>query len=268
MRWRRAPLQHPLARSSRIRSSLCAPHSPRPASVTTTSWCAASLSISAQNIRRLLVSNNCTAILISSDGWRTCAARLRLWSRQPASDASLLCAPSSMNWLAPAISLNWLTCCCARIFRARLTLCHGRSPPSRINSSSRSSCVATILAEMSSSCSVRPACVSANVSTCPMTACAPQAPTNRPSMFPSANSRPSAWYPSTPSAVISSSGCASSAPWILCPPMAGFWRALEAKWLCLVPLRDYLHQVCHSLGLSTRIVPHQFRHTYATEMLR
>jgi len=33
-------------------------------------------------------------------------------------------------------------------------------------------------------------------------------------------------------------------------------------------LRDYLHQVCHTLGLSTRIVPHQFRHTYATEMLR
>jgi integrase len=33
-------------------------------------------------------------------------------------------------------------------------------------------------------------------------------------------------------------------------------------------LRDYLHQVCHTLGLSTRIVPHQLRHTYATEMLR
>ena len=33
-------------------------------------------------------------------------------------------------------------------------------------------------------------------------------------------------------------------------------------------LRDYLHQVCYSLGLSTQIVPHQFRHTYATEMLR
>ncbi len=33
-------------------------------------------------------------------------------------------------------------------------------------------------------------------------------------------------------------------------------------------LRDYLHQVCHSLRLSTRIVPHQLRHTYATEMLR
>ena len=32
--------------------------------------------------------------------------------------------------------------------------------------------------------------------------------------------------------------------------------------------RDYLHQVCHALGLSTRIVPHQCRHSYATEMLR
>jgi hypothetical protein len=32
--------------------------------------------------------------------------------------------------------------------------------------------------------------------------------------------------------------------------------------------RDYLHQVCHSLGLSIRIVPHQLRHTYASEMLR
>jgi integrase len=33
-------------------------------------------------------------------------------------------------------------------------------------------------------------------------------------------------------------------------------------------LRCYLHQVCHSLGLSTHIVPHQLRHSYATEMLR
>ena len=33
-------------------------------------------------------------------------------------------------------------------------------------------------------------------------------------------------------------------------------------------LRDYLHQVCHSLGLATTIVPHQLRHTYASEMLR
>ncbi|PYS36172.1 MAG: integrase, partial [Acidobacteria bacterium] len=41
-----------------------------------------------------------------------------------------------------------------------------------------------------------------------------------------------------------------------------------AKTTLLRRLRDYLHQVCHSLGLSTRIVPHQLRHTYATEMLR
>jgi integrase len=40
------------------------------------------------------------------------------------------------------------------------------------------------------------------------------------------------------------------------------------KEALLRQLQDYLHQVCHSLGLSTRIVPHQFRHTYATEMLR
>jgi integrase len=33
-------------------------------------------------------------------------------------------------------------------------------------------------------------------------------------------------------------------------------------------LRDYLHQVCHSLGLSTRLVPHQLRHSYASEMIR
>ena len=41
-----------------------------------------------------------------------------------------------------------------------------------------------------------------------------------------------------------------------------------SKVAIVVQLRDYLHRVCHSLGLSTRIVPHQFRHTYATELLR
>jgi site-specific recombinase XerD len=41
-----------------------------------------------------------------------------------------------------------------------------------------------------------------------------------------------------------------------------------SKIAVLVQLRDYLHQVCHSLGLSISIVPHQFRHTYATELLR
>ena len=33
-------------------------------------------------------------------------------------------------------------------------------------------------------------------------------------------------------------------------------------------LRDYLHQVCYALGLPASIVPHQFRHSYATELLR
>jgi hypothetical protein len=30
----------------------------------------------------------------------------------------------------------------------------------------------------------------------------------------------------------------------------------------------WFHQVCHTLGLPTRIVPHQLRHTFATEILR
>jgi integrase len=60
-----------------------------------------------------------------------------------------------------------------------------------------------------------------------------------------------------------------------------FFRSLDPLpadgWLLARPrtkealvrqLRDYLHQVCDALGLSTRIVPHQMRHTYATEMLR
>jgi integrase len=33
-------------------------------------------------------------------------------------------------------------------------------------------------------------------------------------------------------------------------------------------LRDYLHEVSFKVGIPTRIVPHQLRHTYATEMLR
>jgi integrase len=36
----------------------------------------------------------------------------------------------------------------------------------------------------------------------------------------------------------------------------------------LARLRDYLHLVCQSTGLPTSIVPHQLRHTYGTEMLR
>ncbi|MGO9258988.1 MAG: tyrosine-type recombinase/integrase, partial [Bryobacteraceae bacterium] len=33
-------------------------------------------------------------------------------------------------------------------------------------------------------------------------------------------------------------------------------------------LRRYLHWVCAEAGIAKRIVPHQLRHTYASEMLR
>ena len=33
-------------------------------------------------------------------------------------------------------------------------------------------------------------------------------------------------------------------------------------------LRFYLHEVCAAAGIATRIVPHQLRHTYASEMIR
>jgi integrase len=36
----------------------------------------------------------------------------------------------------------------------------------------------------------------------------------------------------------------------------------------LARLRDYLHLACHAAGLPTNLVPHQLRHTYGTEMLR
>jgi len=52
------------------------------------------------------------------------------------------------------------------------------------------------------------------------------------------------------------------------PPDGRLLAHPNSKQAFVSQLRDYLHQVCHSLGLSTRIVPHQFRHTYATEMLR
>jgi site-specific recombinase XerD len=52
------------------------------------------------------------------------------------------------------------------------------------------------------------------------------------------------------------------------PPDGRLLARPSSKQALVRQLRDYLHQVCHSLRLSTRIVPHQFRHTYATEMLR
>lgn len=52
-------------------------------------------------------------------------------------------------------------------------------------------------------------------------------------------------------------------------PQDGFLLPRSHRKEALVrELREYLHQVCQDVGLSTRIVPHQLRHTYATEMLR
>jgi integrase len=54
-------------------------------------------------------------------------------------------------------------------------------------------------------------------------------------------------------------------PW----PADGLLLARPGSKQALVrQLRDYLHQVCHSLGFSARLVPHQLRHTYATQMIR
>jgi integrase len=52
------------------------------------------------------------------------------------------------------------------------------------------------------------------------------------------------------------------------PPDGRLLARPGSKIALVVQLRDYLHLVCHSLGLPIDIVPHQFRHTYATEMLR
>ena len=52
-------------------------------------------------------------------------------------------------------------------------------------------------------------------------------------------------------------------------PPDGFLLARpRGREMLLRELRGYLRQVVAAVGISTRIVPHQFRHTYATEMLR
>ena len=44
------------------------------------------------------------------------------------------------------------------------------------------------------------------------------------------------------------------------------WPGTKVSFLAR--LREYLHMVCYSAGLPTDIVPHRMRHTYGTEMLR
>lgn len=54
-------------------------------------------------------------------------------------------------------------------------------------------------------------------------------------------------------------------------PLPGNGRLLAwtgTKESFLARLREYLHMVCYSVALPTDIVPHQMRHTYGTEMVR
>ena len=110
--------------------------------------------------------------------------------------------------------------------------------------------------------------VSVNASISPMTACAPRDQNNGPFMSLSENSRPSVWSP------VDAFGrdlVHRLRFFRSLDPLPADGRLLArpgSKVALLVQLRDYLHLVCHSLSLSTTIVPHQFRHTYATEMLR
>jgi len=52
------------------------------------------------------------------------------------------------------------------------------------------------------------------------------------------------------------------------PPDQRLLARTSSKNALVRQLRDYLHQVCYAVDLPIAIVPHQFRHTYATEMLR
>jgi site-specific recombinase XerD len=52
------------------------------------------------------------------------------------------------------------------------------------------------------------------------------------------------------------------------PPDGRLLARRSTKNALIRQLRTYLHRVCHSMGIATRVVPHQLRHTYATELLR
>ena len=201
-----------------------------PARVTTTSWFATSSSISEPNIRRLLGLEQLRRdphIL----GWMahlraqtpplataTCIGRLfalRTIFHELARTSHL--AELADLLLREDIPRSPHTLPRPLTARAGSTLAAGVHAPQR----SRRKCLPAA--------PLRPACVSANASISPMTACAPQDQTNGRFMSLSANSRPSVWSPSMPSSAISFIGCASSALWILDLPMDAFWRVPGSK---------------------------------------
>jgi integrase len=52
------------------------------------------------------------------------------------------------------------------------------------------------------------------------------------------------------------------------PPDGLLLARTHSKESLVRQLRDYLHELSYKIGIPTSIVPHQLRHTYATEMLR
>jgi hypothetical protein len=52
------------------------------------------------------------------------------------------------------------------------------------------------------------------------------------------------------------------------PPDGHLLARPHGKTALIRQLRFYLHEVCAAVGIPGRIVPHQFRHTYASEMIR
>ena len=52
------------------------------------------------------------------------------------------------------------------------------------------------------------------------------------------------------------------------PPASYLLARPHSKPALIRQLRFYLHEVCAAAGIPTRVVPHQLRHTYASEMIR
>jgi integrase len=52
------------------------------------------------------------------------------------------------------------------------------------------------------------------------------------------------------------------------PPDGRLLSRPHGKQALIRQLRPYLQEVCTAVGITTRIVPHQLRHTYASEMVR
>jgi integrase len=173
-----------------------------------------------------------------------------------------------MSWLAPAISLNWPTCCCARIFLARPTPLPRPLTPEQDQLLQqefirRNDLGGNVFLLLRSTGMRIGECVDLSYHCLRSTG-------------------PKQWAIHVPLGKLKTER--------MVPVDAfgrdlvhrlRFFRSLDplpadgrllarpgSKVALLVQLRDYLHLACHSLGLSTSIVPHQFRHTYATEMLR